>query len=447
MRTFIVLWLGQLASSIGSSMTYFALTLWVWQQTQSATAIALILVFYQLPQMAIALISGILVDRVPRKYLLIFSDTGAACCTISVGILAAGQILQLWHIYLIAAIIGCFGNIQSLTYSTLVPLIVPKQHHTRASSMGSMVDYGAGILSPALAGILFPSIGLLGITLIDMTTFAIAVLTLLMVRIPQTPSSTEDQRQASVVKRHKSDGEESRQQIWRDVTFGFRYMASQPSLLAMVVALSAFSFLNQMSETLYQPMVLARTGGNTQILGMVVAASGIGGVIGAIALSIWGGFRQRILGVLVGFIGTGLSTIMLGLGRFPGIWIAAWFGASLHKPLIMSSYMAVWYARVAPDLQGRVFAADYLIGIVIESSAGLSAGLLADRVFEPLMQSGGWFASRLGVIVGTGAGTGIALLLVISSIGMVLVGMGGFVVGQLRSSDMPMADYDSITNG
>jgi MFS transporter, DHA3 family, macrolide efflux protein len=56
-RTFIILWLGQIASSIGSSMTYFALTLWVWQQTKSATAIALILVFYQLPQIAISLVS------------------------------------------------------------------------------------------------------------------------------------------------------------------------------------------------------------------------------------------------------------------------------------------------------------------------------------------------------------------------------------------------------
>ncbi|NET10235.1 MAG: MFS transporter, partial [Symploca sp. SIO2B6] len=139
MRTFFILWLGQLVSSIGSSMTYFALTLWVWQQIQSATAIALILVFYQLPQVAISPFSGILADRVPRKPLLILSDSGAACCTISVGVLAAFNVLQLWHIYLIAAIIGCFGNIQSLTYSTLVPMLVPQQQHTRANSMGTMV--------------------------------------------------------------------------------------------------------------------------------------------------------------------------------------------------------------------------------------------------------------------------------------------------------------------
>ncbi len=402
-------------------MTYFALTLWVWQQTQSATAIALILIFYQLPQMAIALFSGMAIDRISRKRLLALSDTGAACCTISVGILAAFGILQLWHIYVIAAVIGCFGNIHSLTYSTLIPSIVPQQHHARASSMGAIVGYGAGIFSPALAGVLYPSIGLLGITAIDMTTFAIAMLTLLFIQIPPI---AKQEREAKI--------ETNKPNVWHNITFGFRYIASQPSLLATMIAMSAFSFLNQIGETLYQPMILARTGGDTEILGTVVAASGIGGVMGAIAVSVWGGFRRRIFGVLAGFIGTGVSKLLLGLGHLPAVWVAGRFASSLHNPLIMSSYMAIWYAKVAPDRQGRVFAADYIVGIAIESSAGLSAGLLADRVFEPAMRSGGWLAVHLGAIVGTGTGSGMAVLYAINATGILLVGAAGFAIRRLR---------------
>lgn len=409
-------------------MTYFALTLWVWQQTQSATAIALILVFYQLPQIAIALFSGILVDRVPRKHLLIFSDTGAACCTISVGILSATQTLQLWHLYLIAAIIGCFGNIQSLTYSTTVPLIVPEQNHTRAVSMGAIVNYGAGILAPALAGTLYPQIGLLGITLIDLGTFAIAILTLLIVPIPQTVREAKNEN-GELEPKETAKGKK----LWQEATFGFRYIASQPSLLAMVVALSAFAFLNQMSETLYQPLILARTGGNTQVLGTVVAAGGVGGVIGAIGLSLWSGFRHHIFGILYGFIGTGLSKFLLGISQLPVVWALAQFGSSLHNPLIFSSYMAVWYAKVAPDIQGRVFATDYLIGLAIEVSASLAAGFLADRIFEPLMQSGTWISSLLQPIVGTGDGSGIAVLYTITSVCMVLLGVVSFTIRPLRS--------------
>lgn len=440
MRTFLIIWLGQLVSSVGSSMTYFALTLWMWQQTESVTTIALIAFFYQLPQIAIALFSGILVDRVSRKHLLILSDVASACCTLAVGVLSVTQTLQLWHIYLIAAIIGCFGNIQDLTYSTTVPLIVPKQHHTRASSMGAMVGYGATILAPAFAGVLYPLIGLWGITLIDLGTFAIAILTLLWLPIPRTLEKSESGNQELDMATGVTGGGK---QLWHEATFGFRYIASQPSLLAMTLAMSSFAFLSQIGEILYQPMILARTGGNAEILGLVVAASGVGGVAGAVILSLWSGFRRRVTGMLWGFIGTGLSRLVLGVGQLSMIWIAAKFAASLHSPLVYSSYMAVWYAKVPLNLQGRVFAVDYLIGLVIESSANLIAGPLADQIFEPAMGSGRWVTSTFGSLVGKGTGSGIALLYVIISVCILLVGIKSYTVRQLRDAEVLMPDYEA----
>lgn len=401
-------------------MTYFALTLWMWQQTQSATAIVLILVFYQLPQLVLSLFSGVLIDRLPRKRLLWISDAGAACCTIAVGILAGLQILHIWHIYLIAAIIGGFGNLQMLTYATLVPLIVPPQHHTRASSMGAMVEYGAAILSPALAGVLYPLIGLLGITVIDMTTFLAAMLTLALVEIPPVNLKVEAKPlEAS----HSGLG----QSLRRNLTFGFQYISARPYLLTMVVTLSTFTFFHQMGEALYQPMILARTGGDAQILGWVVAVSGLGGVTGAISFSLWRGFQQRPMGLLVGFIGTGFSTLLLGL-PFPVLWATARFGNSFHNPLIMSSYMAVWYAEVSPELQGRVFSADYLVGTVVMLSANLVAGPLADRVFEPWMQD---HLTALTPLFGSSPGSGIALMQTLLAIGILILGGVG-LVGYLR---------------
>lgn len=403
-------------------MTYFALTLWMWQQTESATAIALILVFYQLPQIALTLFSGILIDRLPRKLLLCLSDSGAACCTLSVGILAGLHLLQIWHIYLIAMIIGCFGNLQSLTYATVIPLIVPERHHIRATSMGTIAVYGSGILAPALAGVLYPLVGLLGITAIDMTTFAIAILTLTGVKIPTVaPQATPDKPQDNGL------GE----QFWHNITFGFHYIARQPSLLAMVIALSTFTFLDQIGETLYQPLILARTGGNTQILGFVVAVSGLGGVMGAIAFSLWGGFQRRPLGMLVGFIGTGLSKLLLGLGHLPALWATALFGASFHSPLIMSSYMAVWYAQVSSERQGRVFAADYLVGTLVMLLANLVAGPLADRVFEPWMQQQ---TTILTSLFGSSPGSGMALLQVVLAVGILVAGIVGLMGGRWRRS-------------
>ncbi len=193
--------------------------------------------------------------------------------------------------------------------------------------------------------------------------------------------------------------------------------------------MSTFTFLHQIGETLYQPMVLARTGGDAQILGLVVTASGVGGVVGAIAFSLWGGFRDRPLGMLVGFVGIGFSKLLLGLGHLPSLWMAARFGTSFHSPLIMSSYMAVWYAKVSPELQGRVFSADYLVGTLVMLSANLVAGPLADRVFEPWMQHR---VTPLTALFGVGPGSGMALLQGVLAVGMLAMGVGGLSIYRLK---------------
>lgn len=167
MRTFIIIWLGQLVSTIGSKMTSFALILWAWELTGSATALALADFFSQLPSIPITLAAGIIVDRFNRKHLMILGDAIAALSTVAIFLLYVAGYLQIWHIYLISAVNGGFGQIQRLAYSTSLTLIVLPQHYTRANSMDSMVHYGSSIFAPALAGILYPIIGLVGISLFD----------------------------------------------------------------------------------------------------------------------------------------------------------------------------------------------------------------------------------------------------------------------------------------
>ena len=396
-----------MASSVGSHMTYFALTLWVWQQTESATAVALILFFYQLPQIAIALFSGLLVDQVSRKILLILSDTASACCTISVGILAITHTLQVWHLYVIAAIIGCFGHIQALSYTTIIPMLVPQEYHVRATSMGVTADYSTGIFAPALAGVLYPLIGLFGITTIDMGTFAIAVFTLLSIPI-------EFNHNDNSPKTTKSDTEQK--PLWQTVTFGFRYIFNQPQLRTMVFILSLFSFLHQMGETLYQPMILARSDGDAKLLGTIVAAAGVGGLIGGAILTATGGFRNPKRGLLVGIFGVGIGKLAFGLGQGPRVWLSTHLGTSLSEPIIFSTYTACWYATVPAHIQGRAFAADHLIGLVVGASASLVAGPLADYVFEPAI---------VGSVLDTHDGAGMALLYSLTAVSLLLVGTVG----------------------
>jgi MFS transporter, DHA3 family, macrolide efflux protein len=428
MRTFTIIWFGQLVSTIGSAMTAFAFSLWIWQITGSATALALVGFFSQLPRIFIALFAGIIVDRFNRKRLMILGDTSAVMCTIVVGLLYASHNLKVWHLYAAVALHGGFGQIQNLAYASSVALMVPKQHYTRASSMGSLVTNSAAILSPALAGSLYPLIGLSGIIWVDVTTFAAAFSTLLLVQIPQPrPIVGVDA---------KSEG------VLNKVTFGFRYILQRPGLIAMTLAFSSFWFVHQLGEYLLKPMILARTGGDVQILGTVVAAAGVGGFIGAILLSTWGGFKRRVDGMLIGFIGVGLGKIMVGMGQSLLVWVPAQLWASLCVPLLFSSSNAIWYAKVSPIVQGRVFAADEMIGLIIAATTALIAGALADRVFEPAMQPDGFLAPIFGSFLGTGSGSGIALLYVLTSLCIVFIGVSGYAFQTLRDVEHVLPDHD-----
>ncbi|ASC72625.1 putative MFS-type transporter YfiS [Halomicronema hongdechloris C2206] len=151
MRTFIIIWSGQLASTIGSYMTEFALTLWAWEVTGSATALALVGFFSQLPHIPITLVAGLIVDRFNRKHLMMLGDSIAALSTIGIGILFLADSLQIWHLYLAASINGGFGQIQGLAYQTSISSMVPPHQLTRANSMNSAVHYGSAIFGPALA--------------------------------------------------------------------------------------------------------------------------------------------------------------------------------------------------------------------------------------------------------------------------------------------------------
>ncbi|MDB9334877.1 MFS transporter [Nodularia spumigena] len=418
MRTFLIIWLGQIASTIGSFMTVFALTIWVWDKTGSATALALVGFFSQLPKVLITTFAGIAVDKFNRRLLMIVAEVVAMLCTLTIAMLYLNQQLEVWHLYVIVTLYGGFGQLQLLAYSASISLLVPKEQFTRAESLGSAVKYSAAIFAPALAGFLYPRVGMQGIFWIDLATFATAFVTLLIVTIPQP-----------VIEKVNSNNIESN---WEKLTFGFRYIWANPSLTAMAIAFTLFAFPNDISKALYSPMLLARTGGNSEILGTVTSAAGIGGVIGALILSIWGGFHRRIHGMLLGFIGYGFFRTILGLGQTLPVWIITHFLASLLIPLFYSSSNAIWYAKVPPSLQGRVLAADQLIGVTVSATTFLVAGFLADRVFEPAMSPTGSLAPIFGNIFGTDTGAGITLLFVTMTICTVLVGIFGYNWRTLR---------------
>lgn len=435
MLAFTIVWIGQAISLLGTSMSAFALTIWAYELTGKATALALAGFFHVTPLLIMSPIAGALVDRSNRKFMMMISDLVSGLATIAILTLFLAGRLQIWHLYIANAVTSTFQTFQWPAYSAAITMIVPKQHYARAHAMNDLAGNTSGIFAPLLAGALLPLIGLGGILGIDVVTFLAAIGTLLAVRIPQPEASAE--------------GLQSRGSLLQEATYGFCYIFSRPSLLGLQTVFLIGNFFSTIAYTLMPPMILARSGSNSLIFGSVQTAGAIGGVVGGVAMSAWGGSRRKVDGVLAGWALSGLfGATLLGLGRTLPLWAAASFLGAFLVPLINSSNQAIWQAKVAADLQGRVFATRRLIAWFVTPLATLIAGPLADYIFEPGLNPAssapwsGLFLPAFDWLVGQGAGAGMALIIIFNGIAITLVGLGSYAVAFVRDVERILPDHE-----
>jgi MFS transporter, DHA3 family, macrolide efflux protein len=399
MKTFMIIWFGQFISRIGTALTRFALLIWAYQQTESALAVALLGFFSFLPMILVSPIAGVWVDRLDRRTVMLLADSAAGLTTLAILLLHIGDGLHLWHIYVMVFLAGAFEAFQGPAYMAATTLLLPKEEYARAGGLRSLAENGAMVLSPVLAGLLLLWLGIAGVMIVDLATFLVALGTLLAVRIPTVQAATESH-------------------FWQEMRAGFRYIWQRPGLAGLTFAFTGMNFFAAITYFSTLPaMILARSGNDELALAWVQATLGSAGVIGAIAVSVWGGPRRKIHGVLMA---AGLSFLLgdmiMALGRSVPIWMLGGLIGAIFIPFIGSSNDAIWQAKVDPRLQGRVFAAKAMGGQLLAPAGYLLGGLLADRWFEPAMTPGGMLADSLGWLVGTGPGAGIALMFLGTSV-------------------------------
>jgi DHA3 family macrolide efflux protein-like MFS transporter len=432
MSGFTIVWIGQIVSVLASGMTTFALTIYMYQQTESATAMAFVQVAYITPFLLMSPIAGVMVDRYNRKLMMMVSDIASGLATMSVLILFTTGHLQYWQIYVASAVAGIGTTFQWPAYSAAISVMIPKEQYGRANGMMSLIEAGPGVLAPLLAGGLIPILGIGGILFIDAVTFGTAILALAVVFVPQ-PSAT-------------AEGKESKGGFWKEASFGFKYIFARPSLLGLQLVFFMGNLFSGIGFTVLAPMLLARTNQNTVILGSVQSAMSVGMVIGGIAMSAWGGFKKRVHGVLLGWMLSSLgASIIFGLGHDLTVWIPAVLFGGLFVPLVNASNQAIWQAKVAPDLQGRVFSARRLIAWFTNPISPIIGGTLADFVLEPAMKAqNSGLAQLFGPVFGTGPGSGMSLLIVICGVGGFLVGLAGYFVPAIREAEAVLPDHDAL---
>jgi hypothetical protein len=332
--------------------------------------------------------------------------------------------LEIWHIYLLVGTSAAFSTVQWPAYTAATTLLVSKKNLGRANGMVQFGMAAADILAPALAGVLIHTIQLEGVILIDFATFIFATVTLLLVRFPKPQSTTAGKAATFPLK--------------QEFTFGWKYIYARQGLLGLLVFFAVVNFLWGMVGALIVPMILGFA--TSDKLGVIISIAGFGMLVGSLVMSIWGGPQRRINGVLRFEFLSGICFLLMGLR--PSFWLTAIgaFGAHVTIAVVYGSNQAIWQSKVAPDVQGRVFATQQMIAKAASPLAYLLAGPLADGLFEPLLATTGLLTESVGQIIGIGSGRGIGLLFIMMGVIKMAVTFVGHAHPRIRFVEDELPD-------
>ena len=400
-KKYIVLWLSQSISGLGSSMTGFALVLWVYGQNHSAMSVSLMSFCNYVPYVFLSLFAGGFIDSHKKKTIMLVSDSIAAAGSLAVlAFLFAGR-LEVWNIYAINAVAGITNAFQQPASAVATGRLVPKEKISNASGMNSFSNNLVVVFSPMLAAFLFAAGGLPLILLIDLAGFVFAFCVLvLFITIPE---QTQDRTYSSP---------------FAGIAEGFNFLKKEKGILYIMLTLALVNFCSRLTyENILSPMILARSSGNSIVLGTVNACMGIGGIAGGIIVSVKKESRHK---AVVIYISAALSflfgDLMMAVGKNVFWWSVAAVCASLPVPFIQASQNTILYHKVPAAMQGRVFAARNAIQYSTIPIGIILGGCLADYVFEPFMSSGNRLAGVLETIVGDSAGSGMAVMFLCTGI-------------------------------
>ena len=397
-RAFMIVWVGQFASLMGSSLTGFALAIYVYQLTGSATTLGVIFALGLLPAVLASPIAGSLIDRWGPRRTLLVSNAGNMLVTALLAVLLITDTFAVWHVYVIVVATSVLGSLEVPAFASLAPALVPKEHLGRANGIRMFALAASQVLGPVMAGFLLLGIGLDGIVLVDFLSFGLAILSLIVVRIPHGRPADE-----------AADG--SATNLLAEFREGWRYVGARRGLLALLFFVGAVNFSAGFLELLITPLVLAFA--SADALGIVVSIGGLGMVVSTIAVSIWGGPRRRVRGILILTLVLAAATVAGSARPSVALVAVAAFVYMGTLGVIISANQVIWQTKVEPRVMGRVMALLNMVGLLPQLVANILAGLAVDHVFEPFVGRDEVRSPAIAMLVGDGPGRGIALLLMV----------------------------------
>ena len=402
LRTFIILWLTQALSSLGSSMTGFALVIWLYNDSGSALTTALLTVCSYTPYVIVSIFAGAISDKWNKKAVMLVCDSFAALTTVCVLVLFKTGSLEVWHLYILNALNGLMNSVQSPASDVAATLLTPEKHYQKTSAMRYFSNSLVSIITPVLAAAIVSFAGLDAVIAFDLATFAVAFTVLLFfIKIPEVPQN-----------------ESSKETLLQSAKGGISYLGRNKGILCMILFLSAINFIASIYNAALPALILSKS--NEAALGAVSSSVGIATLIGSVIATVFPKPKSRSKTICACLL-VSMSTenFLLAFGNNTIAWCIGAVLGWLFIPLMSANYDVIFRSTVPKEMLGRVYSVRNTLQFFSIPVGYFLGGFLVDSVFEPFMA--GTENTLLLNIFGTEKGSGAALLFFVIGIAGVIV--------------------------
>lgn len=402
MKKFITIWCGELISCIGSGMTAFAISIYMYQLTSSVALVSLASLLAYLPTILLNPLGGILADRYDRRLMMILGDSLSA-----IGLLIILLSIQTGHEGAAPVLIGItissvFGALLEPAYKATVTDLLSEEEYAKASGLVQMAGNAKYLISPAIAGMILAVSDLRLILILDIATFFVTVIAVASVR-----------KSIKEVKPLKKEFH-----ILKEFSEGWNSITREKGVMSLVVLMAFMCFFIAFIQTLITPMALAFADSKT--IGMIESISAIGMVIGCIVIGV-SKIDHGYSGILkIGLVVAGI--FMALVGTTTNLWLMLVYCVLFFMalPFVNTCADVLIRMRIPNEVQGRAWGMISVLTQIGYVVAYAICGVLADYVFNPMLMDDGILADSVGKIIGTGEGRGIGFMLVLTGIMMVI---------------------------
>ncbi|MBQ1385991.1 MAG: MFS transporter [Erysipelotrichales bacterium] len=418
LKDFMILWSTQSLSQLGSAVTSFALTLWLYEKTGSALGTAALRICTYAPYVLMSIFAGALSDRFDKKKTMLICDLTAAFTTAAVFVLYKTGSLRVWHLYMINAVSGLMNTVQQPASEVAYTMLVPKEYYQKTSGLQSLSRSLITVGSPLIAAAVYGLGGLSAAILMDLGTFAAAFLALaFLIRIPEIPGKNENE--GNVLQLAKE---------------GLAFLKENPMILYVILFLSGVNFVASAFDAVLPALILPNPRGGNAVLGFVTSCSGIAMIAGSLLVTVLPNPKDRVK-VIYRTMLFSLATenYLLAFSRNPVFWCVGQIVGWILVPVMAANQNVIMRNTVPPRLQGRVYACRNTLQFFTIPIGLVFGGFMVDEVCEPLMENAGSF---LRFLFGTGKGSGAALMMfVLGILGTLMCVLFGHKLKKYHYSD------------